>query len=656
MMPRRLLVFMRDEGLAVRLRKDLQEMGYEVAGACATVEDAVRSVEELKPAVVLAGLLEGNEDDKALMETLAVPIIFVVDGTNASGLPSGNRDILSPVVDFPFDRLQLDAVIESVISGVDRRMDSGSNALWLMGVLNGMDDGIIVMDPDGIIRFINPVAQKLTGWDWVEAVGNSLPVVFNNIDDETGSLLEIGDVRGTQKNKTAARYETLLKSRNGTVLPVEVSIYRIARDEASLEKVVLEFRDISRRREAINEIQRQAKWAQTLAQSASKLNADLDIDHVHFTICDLINQLMNASATVLFLYDRMQDVYSQVSSISKPGLPTMQAGGLEFPSNTIGTRLTPHGRIKTYDRLSDVSDPFYEKLMWGQSATNLVMAGIFRHERLIGFLSIMFMNPSDFVAGDIDLIQGIADQAAISITNANLFGQVRRGRQRQHALAQTLVTIQEDERRYIARELHDHLGQSLTGLQFMLERVKNEQGNVNNPAFEEMQLLVVDLIDQVREMSHKLRPSLLDDLGLIPTLHWHVDRYTRQTGIHVRLQCDELPGRFSTEVETTAYRIVQEALTNVARYAGVSEAYVGITVDSEKLWIEVTDKGLGFDLEQVRQKPSSGLGGMRERVDLVGGKLLIRSYVGQGTQILASLPLTGKPLERRKYERQDNSG
>jgi signal transduction histidine kinase len=144
---------------------------------------------------------------------------------------------------------------------------------------------------------------------------------------------------------------------------------------------------------------------------------------------------------------------------------------------------------------------------------------------------------------------------------------------------------------------------------------------------------------------------MLDDLGLRPTLVWHVERYTRQTGISVLLQCDDLPNRFSTEIETTAYRIVQEALTNVARYAGVKEVHVDVRVDDDKMWVEIVDKGNGFDFEAIRQKPSSGLGGMRERVDLVGGKLLIRSYVGQGTQIVASLPLADRPVERRKRRR-----
>ena len=536
------------------------------------------------------------------------------------------------------------------------RSISGENTLWLLGVLNAMDDGIITLDAEGIIRFINPAGQKLTGWDSTDAIGKTLSAVFKYVDEGHGSPLEIGVVTDTLNKKAATRYETLLKSRTGAAWPVEVSVNMIAREDGTLEGVVLVFRDIRSRRNAIDEIQHQAKRAQALAQAASNLNVELDIDHVLFTICDLMNQLMNASATTIFLYDRAQDIYSLVSSITKPGLPSLQAGSLEFPSKTIGTKLTTTGRIKIYNRQSATNDPFFEELMWIKGASNMVLAGIFRQERLIGFLSMMFMEYHDFDLGELDLMQGIADQAAISITNANLFDQVRRGRQRQHDLAQSLVTIQEAERRYFARELHDHLGQMLTGLQFMLERVKNEQGDARNSVIEEMQMLVVDLIDRVREMSHKLRPSLLDDMGLIPTLQWHVDRYTRQTGILVGLKCDELPGRLSTEVETTAYRIVQEALTNVARYAQVREVHVGVTVDSDKLWIEITDKGVGFDLDLVRQKPSSGLGGMRERVDLVGGRLLIRSYKEQGTQILASLPLTDKPLERRKHERQDTAG
>jgi signal transduction histidine kinase len=232
-----------------------------------------------------------------------------------------------------------------------------------------------------------------------------------------------------------------------------------------------------------------------------------------------------------------------------------------------------------------------------------------------------------------------------------LFEQVRAGRERQRKLAKSLVDIQEAERRHIAKELHDHLGQLLTGLQFMLESTKNQASGKQRSNLEEIQSSVIDIISEVREMSLNLRPSMLDDMGLLPTLLWHLDRYTKQTGIRVNFQCDEFPKRLPLEIETAAYRIIQEALTNVARYAQVKEVFVGLVVQEKTLWVEVLDNGKGFNLTGEMERPTAGLSGMRERASLAGGYLVVESFIDQGTQIVAALPLSGQPLERRKYDR-----
>jgi signal transduction histidine kinase len=275
----------------------------------------------------------------------------------------------------------------------------------------------------------------------------------------------------------------------------------------------------------------------------------------------------------------------------------------------------------------------------------------------MGVLILAFIDSSkDLPEDEISLLKGLSGQAATAIKNAALFEQVRAGRERQRKLTKSLVDVQEAERRHIAQELHDHLGQLLTGLQFMLESTKNQSSGTQRSRLEEIQESVTDIIRQVREMSLNLRPSMLDDMGLLPTLQWHIDRYTNQTGIKINFHCDPFPKRLPLEIETAAYRIVQEALTNVARYAQVKEAFIGLVLQDETLWVEVLDKGKGFDLATVSNKPSSGLGGMRERAGLLGGYLVIRSFRNQGTQIVAALPLTDKPLERRKHDRHRTTG
>jgi signal transduction histidine kinase len=190
----------------------------------------------------------------------------------------------------------------------------------------------------------------------------------------------------------------------------------------------------------------------------------------------------------------------------------------------------------------------------------------------------------------------------------------------------------------------------------MLETTKKRAANEQKQQLDEIQKFVGDIIMQIREMSLNLHPSMLDDIGLVPTLKWHFERYTNQTGIKVNFRFDNFISRLTGEIETAAYRIVQEALTNVARYAQVKDVFVGLALQENTLWVEVLDQGKGFDGSTASDKPTAGLGGMRERADLLGGYLSINSYLNQGTQILVAIPITNKPLERRKNDRKNLSG
>jgi signal transduction histidine kinase len=157
---------------------------------------------------------------------------------------------------------------------------------------------------------------------------------------------------------------------------------------------------------------------------------------------------------------------------------------------------------------------------------------------------------------------------------------------------------------------------------------------------DEARALVGDLMGRVRALSLELRPTMLDDLGLLPTVLWHIERYTGQTGIAVSFQHVGIDRRFPAEVETAAYRIVQEALTNVARYAAVQEVVVRCWLDQDRLCVQVADKGAGFDPEVVLAAgTTSGLAGMRERASLLGGTLAIESAPGSGARVTADLPL-----------------
>lgn len=206
-------------------------------------------------------------------------------------------------------------------------------------------------------------------------------------------------------------------------------------------------------------------------------------------------------------------------------------------------------------------------------------------------------------------------------------------------LSRRLMEVQELERRNMARELHDEIGQVLTGLKLSLEMCSRLPAAQVGTSLDQAQMLVNELMARARRLSLDLRPGLLDDLGLLPTLYWHIEHYTAQTRVRVSFKHSGIEGRrFAPEVETAAYRIAQEALTNVARHAGVSDATLRVWSDQQTLAIQIEDRGKGFDPETVLvASDTSGMAGMRERAMLLGGQLMIESHIGSGTSLTAEL-------------------
>lgn len=221
---------------------------------------------------------------------------------------------------------------------------------------------------------------------------------------------------------------------------------------------------------------------------------------------------------------------------------------------------------------------------------------------------------------------------------------LRRERERLKQLSARLVNAQEEERRRLARELHDEIGQALTAVKINLQTVQRlPQASSFASRLEESIGIIDRTLQQVRDLSLDLRPPLLDDLGLVSALRWHIERQAQRAGFTVEFDAGLLDPRPTPEIEVACFRVVQEALTNVARHAHAQHVWIALHVDNNLLHVSVQDDGVGFDvrqaLEQAARGDSLGLIGMQERVALVGGRLTIEAAPGFGAKIRARFPL-----------------
>jgi len=210
------------------------------------------------------------------------------------------------------------------------------------------------------------------------------------------------------------------------------------------------------------------------------------------------------------------------------------------------------------------------------------------------------------------------------------------------ALSRRVLEAQEQERRRVAIELHDELGQSLTAIKINLQLGERFKDQALPDLYQENIRIVEEALQQVRSLATGLRPSMLDDLGLAPALKWMAEQSASRGGFAVQFDHERALERLAPEVETACFRIVQEALTNITRHAQASKVQINFGRDAGDMVLTVTDDGLGFDAAAMYERATTGasLGvlGMQERAKLLGGQLGIRSRPGQGSTVELRCP------------------
>ncbi len=395
--------------------------------------------------------------------------------------------------------------------------------------------------------------------------------------------------------------------------------------------------------QAEERIRREASRAASLVRTASRLNAEINLERVLSTVCEETARALNVPAAGVSLYDEKHNVLFHASDW---GLPAECRNEMRpLPPDEFDERMRQMGHVAIIPDGPTDGDRPQDKCASPNPALTTVVARMLRDARLVGTLTVYTLGQArGFNDDDIMLLKGLADQAAQAITNARLHDMVKEEGRARLNLFDGTIRAQEEERNRIARELHDDTVQSLTLLMMDLDLGRNAKCSESADLyFAKSRLIAQETLSNLRRLIADLRPSVLDDLGLVPAITSYGEQRLEPKGIHLQLTGNALERRLPRAIEVALYRIAQEALTNVLKHSQATNVNIRLQTLDGHLTMRVHDNGNGFLLSAATMPRPNGNGlgllGIKERAALLGGELAVQSEPGEGTQIVVAVPL-----------------
>ncbi len=350
-------------------------------------------------------------------------------------------------------------------------------------------------------------------------------------------------------------------------------------------------------------------------------------------IRQIVNTLDPMIAGMIYLYDPAAHRLTVRASHRRPGRVALSAAEMECAERTAA-------RAFDLQTIGYLNEP--------RSGTSMLAVPlIVQEQQPVGALCLAHRE----AFSNYPVILTLARQLSIAVENAQLYTQVQEKEVLRGQLLERTVAAQEEERKRVARELHDETGQTLTALAVGLGAVEEtlaRNPNLAKQQLSELKTMTMNAIGNLRQFVSDLRPSVLDDMGLVSALRWFGEEYSGRMGIPVEIEIGGTKRRLPTRVETVLFRIAQESLTNIARHAHATRAALRLEFADASVVLSVSDNGCGFDVDQVMRGNAArrawGLLGVQERVTLVGGKFKIDSAPGKGTRMVVEVPVAEEIL------------
>ncbi len=518
-------------------------------------------------------------------------------------------------------------------------------------------NGILITDPQGVIQWTNPALTQITGYEAGELLGQNTRI-FNSGKQDAAYYAQMwntifagqiwrGETTNRRKDRSLYVEEqtiTPVRDENGQIqhfIAIKQDITERKQSELELAKRNIELQALS-----IAE-REQRQLSDALVAAALVLNKHMKLDEILPLILEKIKEVIPYQLANIAMLDgeSFYDASHQGDSRWSNALVGMKN---RFPLEDFHllTKMCQTGQpLLIVDIQKEPEWVPANGLEWCRS---FLSAPLLEENQVIGFVNLFAEQPGFFTTEMQDRLVAFASHAAVAIQNAWLFEQVRASNDRLQSLSHRLVEIQENERLYISRELHDEAGQMLTSLILDLRTLETQahQPEAILKKVAEMEVSLNAVSESLHSVAMALRPASLDHLGLVPALRQQVELIGEKNGLKASFRSGKFHERLPANMETELYRIVQEALTNVVRHAHASRVDVILTIRGNKLIVIVEDDGDGFNPQLVPNSGHLGLFGIRERVDMIGGKLLIESAPGKGTTLIVEVTYADSIIDR----------
>ncbi|MDP2918635.1 MAG: histidine kinase [Dehalococcoidia bacterium] len=314
-------------------------------------------------------------------------------------------------------------------------------------------------------------------------------------------------------------------------------------------------------------------------------------------------------------------------------------------NDVVGTESSESGDNITVNELAENTGNLLQRHLYGQGIKTLITIPLRSTHGMQDILLLAHREQRELTREDTRLLEGIARYIGTALENARLHQEVQRKEAIRGELLQDMLSVQEEERKRIARELHDETSQVLASMNANIQAAlstMHTHPEKSEALLKKVQAMSVSILDNINKLIYQLRPSLLDDMGLVAAIRWLANNNLKGAGVNVRQVTKGRRRRLNHDVETAIFRTVQEAFNNIVRHAHAPNVTVTLRFTEGLVAVSVEDDGIGFDVEEAlhtKARPRGlGLLGMRERIELIGGKISIHSRHAEGTQIRIEVP------------------